>query len=117
MIELNLELKKSILKKLNENRNEEESLECWFDEKLLSEFGNCEIRTVKELTTEDEGKYQYGGTIYRVCLNKEATDMCIMETWSRSGSYYSDYYYGYNELQPCEEYTRTIVDWKVVKYE
>lgn len=117
MIELNLELKKSILKKLNENRDQCESLGDWFDEKLLSEFGSCEIRTVKELTTEDEDKYQYGGTIYRVCLDNSPTDMLLKETWWRSGSYYTDYYYEYNELQPCEEYTRTIVDWKVVKYE
>lgn len=116
MINLTLEMKKNILNKLNENR-EDCSLEYWFNEELLSELGNYDIREVEELATEDEGKYQYGGTVHRILLDNKETDMCIMETWSRSGSYYSDYYYNYDKLCLCEQYTRTVVDWKVIECE
>ena len=116
MIKLSLDLKKEILKKLNKNRDQEYSIEGWFDKELLSEFGyhDYEFHIVDELLTEDDGKWQNGGSIYQVYMNNRETDMYIMETWARSGSYYSDYYYVFDDLQLCEKYTRTIEDWRVI---
>lgn len=117
MIKLDLELKKAILNKLNENYYEDDPIAYWFSKQILSEFGNYNIKEVEELDVEDEGKYQYGGTIYRILLDDKETDMTFMETWSRSGSYFTEYYYSYNKFDLCEQYTRTIVDWKVIECE
>lgn len=115
MINLELEMKKNILNKLNEFHDNEISVNGWFKKEFLSEFGNYVIKELEALPVEDEGKYQYGGTIYQVYLDEEETDMFIMETWSRNGSYYSDYYYWFDEMQLCEQVQRIITDWAVIK--
>ena len=70
------------------------------------------VEELEKDTIEDSGKYQNGGTTYqlvsfdtKVCSypsNSSITErfnVTIYEKWSRSGSYYSDYYYTYYKPQ------------------
>ena len=76
-------------------------------------LGLEQIEEVEDLGWDDEGKYQYGGSVV-----KDTTDNThFMITQSRSGSYYSDYYYGTPEVVQVEPKVETItrVVWKEVK--
>nr|DAG17526.1 MAG TPA: hypothetical protein [Bacteriophage sp.] len=122
-IKLDLELKKQIIKALGglafrDGYGEDVSFYDSNDlDDTLKKFGDVYLDVAKELDVDDEGKYQYGGMIYRVYKDGEPTDMYIRETWSRSGSYFSDYYYSYDELELVEPYTKTITieDYRVVE--
>lgn len=120
-IKLDLELKKEIIKVLQGSRThdswgEEDSFYNSDWEEKLKELGNFVVESYEELDVKDEGKYQYGGEIFRVYKGGKPTDMYIRETWNRSGSYFSDYYYSYDEIELVEPYTKTIKvkDFRVV---
>lgn len=122
-IKLDLELKKQIIEALDalafrDGYGEDRSFYDSNDlDDTLKKFGDVYLNVAKELDIDDEGKYQYGGMIYRVYKDGEPTDMYIRETWSRSGSYFSDYYYSYDELELVEPCTKTITieDYRVVE--
>lgn len=121
-IKLDLELKKQIIEALDalafrDSYGEDRSFYDSNDlDDTLKKFGDVYLDVAKELDIDDEGKYQYGGMIFRVYKDGEPTDMYIRETWSRSGSYFSDYYYTYDNLELVEPYTKTITieDYRVV---
>lgn len=120
-IKLDLELKKEIIKVLEASRTcdawgEEDSFYYSNWKENLKELGNFVVESYEELDVKDDGKYQYGGEIFRVYKDGKPTDMYIRETWSRSGSYFSDYYYIYDEIELVEPYTKTIEvkDFRVV---
>lgn len=127
MIELSLELKKNILNKLNENNNHSMSVESWFTKETLSEFGNYNICKIDELTLEDETGFQYEGAVYRVLLNDKETDMTFLSTWQLEEYSFTfltifkedigKTYLIYHDLDLCEKYEKTIVDWKVIECE
>lgn len=122
-IKLDLELKKQIIEALDalafrDSYGEDRSFYDSNDlDDTLKKFGDVYLDVAKELDVDDEGKYQYGGMIYRVYKDGKPTDMYIRETWSRSGSYFSGYYYSYDELELVEPYTKTITieDYRVVE--
>lgn len=122
-IKLDLELKKQIIEALDalafrDSYGEDRSFYDSNDlDDTLKKFGDVYLDVAKELDVDDEGKYQYGGMIYRVYKDGKSTDMYIRETWSRSGSYFSGYYYSYDELELVEPYTKTITieDYRVVE--
>lgn len=121
-IKLDLELKKQIIEALDglafrDGYGEDVGVYDSNDlDDTLKKFGDVYLDVAKELDIDDEGKYQYGGMIYRVYKDGKPTDMYIRETWSRSGSYFSDYYYTYDNLELVEPYTKTITieDYRVV---
>lgn len=121
-IKLDLELKKQIIEALDalafrDSYGEDRSFYDSNDlDDTLKKFGDVYLDVAKELDVDDEGKYQYGGMIYRVYKDGKPTDMYIRETWSRSGSYFEGYYYTYDELELVEPYTKTITieDYRVV---
>ncbi len=72
-----------------------------------------QVIEVEDLGWDDEGKYQYGGSV----VKDTTDDTHFMITQSRSGSYYSDYYYGTPEVTRVKPTLETItrVVWKEVK--
>ena len=67
------------------------------------------IKCLEEDSWDDQGKYQYGGTTYQLvsydknikgyCCNNSIVDLFDIEIYhpvTRSGSYFSDYYYTYH---------------------
>ena len=79
----------------------------------------------EELDIEDEGKYQYGGCIYAIGLLDEEKGYGVKgeplfymeQDFSRSGSYFSDYYYDYEEPYVVEKVEKvvTITSWKRIE--
>lgn len=71
---------------------------------------------VEELEIVDEGKYQNGGSIYAIGITDENEDggikgiplFYIEQDFTRSGSYYSDYYYDYEKPYRVKKITETI---------
>ena len=75
---------------------------------------------IEEEDIEDEGKYQNGSTIYGIGLLKEDNSyeikgdilFYIKQDFSRSGSYYTDYYYTYEKpyiVKKVEKIIKTII--------
>ena len=94
----------------NERHNKEEEYSVC--EGLIFKFNgiNYGLIEVGEQQVTDEGKYQYGGETYQLVefdktitsypCDKSITkkfNLFVDEGWSRSGSYFSDYYYTYEE--------------------
>lgn len=94
----------------NERHNKDEDYSVC--ERLRFDFDgiNYALIEVYEDSISDEGKYQYGGEIYQLVefdkaiasypCEKSITkkfNLFVRENWSRSGSYFSDYYYEYEE--------------------
>ena len=73
------------------------------------------INEKEELSVSDVGKYQCGGTIYQV-INKHTGEEIglIKQDWTRSGSYFSDYYYSYETPYPVKKIKKVI---EVEQYE
>ena len=77
------------------------------------------------LTVEDDGKYQFGSTIYGIGLLDEVRGygtkgdvlFHIRQDFARSGSYYSDYYYDYEKPYLVEQVTKVITTtlWKAIE--
>lgn len=72
-------------------------------------------RTEEELDTVSEGKYEYGGTVYAVGImnddfNIESPLFFMEQSFTRSGSYFSDYYYEFDAptMVVPKEVTKTI---------
>jgi hypothetical protein len=71
---------------------------------------------VEELETVDEGKYQNGGSVYAIGISDKEKSWKIQGTplffieqdFTRSGSYYSDYYYDYEKPYRVKKITETI---------
>ncbi len=94
------ELLLKIIKKLQEN-------ECSFEDNGAKiegiSYGICEFR---EDAWIDEGKYQYTNETGRLCSFDEnwnvieKFDIYLDQPISRSGSYYSDWYYMYQPIEP-----------------
>ena len=80
---------------------------------------------VDVLSVEDDGKYQYGSTIYGIGLLDEERGygtkgdvlFHIKQDFNRSGSYYSDYYYDYEKPYVVEQVTKVITttEWEMVE--
>lgn len=76
---------------------------------------------VEELSTEDDGKYQFGGTIYAIGVLKEEDGYGIVEPlfyieqdFARCGSYFSDYYYEYESPYIVEQKEITQIVWRAI---
>lgn len=77
---------------------------------------------VEKLKTIDEGKYQYGGSIYAIGVSKEdgysivEPLFYVRQGFSKSGSYFSDYQYEYEELEIVErkEELKLVVSWESI---
>ncbi|MBZ9693263.1 hypothetical protein [Clostridium sp. M14] len=78
---------------------------------------------IEELPTEDEGKYQYGGTIYGFGIYDEEKEYGIIgeplffieQDFTKTGSYYSEQYYEYEEPYLVEKKEKTIIVWESIK--
>ncbi|MBY6838679.1 hypothetical protein [Clostridium botulinum] len=78
---------------------------------------------IEELPTEDEGKYQYGGTIYGVGIHNAEKEYGIIgeplffieQDFTKTGSYYSEQYYEYEEPYLVEKKEKTIIVWESIK--
>ena len=80
---------------------------------------------VDVLSVEDDGKYQYGSTIYGIGLLDEERGygtkgdvlFHIKQDFNRSGSYYSDYYYDYEKPYVVEQVTKVITttEWEAIE--
>ena len=94
----------------NEIRNKDEDYSVC--ESLQFDFDGLDYALIEvyEDSISDEGKYQYGGEIYQLVefdkaiasypCEKSITkkfNLFVRENWTRSGSYFSDYYYTYEE--------------------
>ena len=83
---------------------------------LLVDGIKYDYEEVEVLPVDDEGKYQYGSTIYGIGLLDEERGygtkgdiiFHIKQDFSRSGSYYSEYYYEYEEPYFVEQITKVI---------
>ena len=99
------------LKRIIEDKYESYSEYSICDNGLIFEFNgiNYGLIEVGEQQVTDEGKYQYGGETYQfVSFNSnkksyprnsniiDKFNLFVDEGWSRSGSYFSDYYYEYD---------------------
>lgn len=94
----------------------------------ITEFDYVELNGIKfsyeefdELQIEDEGKYQYGGTIYSIGILDEEKGYGIKDTlfyirqdFIRSGSYFSDYYYEYEEPYIVKRRQVISFEWRAV---
>lgn len=78
---------------------------------------------IEELPTEDEGKYQYGGTIYGIGKydNQKGYGIIgeplffIEQDFTKTGSYYSEQYYEYDEPYVVERKEKTVIVWESIK--
>lgn len=94
-------------------------------EKLIVDGITYTYEEVEELTTEDEGKYQNGGCIYAIGVADKEEGwkiegeplFYIEQDFTRSGSYYSDYYYDYEKPYRVEKVKKVIEveEWACVK--
>ena len=78
-------------------------------------------KEIEELDVEDEGKYQTGGTIYAIGILDEEKGYGIKETlfyieqdFTRSGSYFSEYYYEFESPYVVEQREIVKTIWKAV---
>ena len=93
----------------NERRNKDEDYSVC--ESLRFDFDGFDYALIEvdEDSISDEGKYQYGGEIYQFVefdkaiasypCEKSITkkfNLFVREDWTRSGSYFSNYYYEYD---------------------
>lgn len=108
-----MEFKKELLMEVMEySIGEEIEFE---DEELDSEYKDTYIKIIEVGDWISEGKYEYCWWVF------EYNDKYYMLTNSRSGSYYSDYYYGSDDwdgVVDCDEVERVEVvthDWRIVK--
>lgn len=80
---------------------------------------------IKSMKWESQGKYDNGESIWQIGIaDDECTwkikedgefDLYIMQTASRNGSYYSDYYYEYEEPFIVESREIVTTEWVEVK--
>ena len=78
-------------------------------------------KEIEELETLDEGKYQNGGSVYAIGIADKEKDwkiegeplFYIEQDFTRSGSYFSDYYYEYEKPYRVKKETKiiTIEEW------
>lgn len=75
----------------------------------LSEYFNPEII--------DDGKYQYGEKIFCVgeALQEDYEPFYVSQTFIRTGSYYSEFYYEYDKFKIVKPVEVVKVDWYVVE--
>lgn len=65
----------------------------------------------------DDGKYQFKNEIFELFKNGEGTEVFYGQGVTRSGSYYTDYYYEYESLREVKMVEKTIVVKKWVDIE
>lgn len=106
MIILPYEERLKVLNKLNENYDEKKS----FEERNF----DYDFRWIEDLKEGLEEKYPWGATIYRLFIGGEETNMTIMETWERNGSYDTGFNYKYEKLDLCEQFKKVVTDWKII---
>ena len=69
----------------------------------------------ERLTTEDEGKYQFGGTVYRIISNNPLDcDFFIRQDFYQTGSYYSYQEVTYEQPYIVEKVPIQTYKWKAV---
>lgn len=77
-------------------------------ERLFRDEENDDFEHVEDGDWEDEGKYCNSFVVYK---KKGTEDHYLLNVW-RSGSYFSDYEYGYGtELIPVEKKEVMITQW------
>ena len=104
---------------LNVNFEELEHMDLEEAKKIVSHFNNeddCEelgatidgieygLDIIDETNWDDQGKYQYKDVTGVLCKTSEdgsvtKYDIAVTQYITRSGSYFSDYYYDYDPLQ------------------
>lgn len=94
---MNLEEAKKIVSHFN-NEDDFEELGAMIDG---IEYG---LKIVDETNWDDQGKYQFKdvtGVLCKILENDSVTkyDIAVTQYITRSGSYFSDYYYDYDPLQ------------------
>ena len=124
--------KKSKLDKSTNNRLVSLEIQKSFCESIgeedMEDLDPVEINGVKygwneesELTTVDEGKYQYGGKIYAVGLLDEGGYgakeplFYVRQNFTKPGSYYSCQEWIYDVPYPVEKVEKIIEDWRQIK--
>lgn len=100
LIELGLKLKRIIGKKELEDGDYELPYGVYFNIDKRHEWVS-------------DGKYDSSECVVRVIVDGSPTDLYLQQFVSRSGSYYSDYEYYYNEVEIVEKKTKvvTVVDY------
>lgn len=114
-----LELYKEILGRFNDELDGE-NMECIDKVEVNGITYSYEEEDVED--TIDEGKYQYGGTIYAIGVSKEdgfgivEPLFYVKQDFTKSGSYFSHQEYEYEELYIVEkkEEVKIITSWKSV---
>lgn len=105
---------------LNVNYDELEEMDLEKAKKIISNFSKDEfiedveyedngvrygVKIIDKGSWDDQGKYQFREDIGVLCEYNDnynivkLFDIAITQSMSRTGSYYSDYYYEYNELE------------------
>lgn len=79
------------------------------------EYDNSTWEMILEetLPVEDDGKYSFGGHVFRV-FNEDNEDECfyVLQGFSRSGSYFSEYYYDFEKPCLCVKKTKMVEYWE-----
>ena len=113
---MNKELINKIMNKIVENSNEDSSLEDF--EPIEIDGTKYTVSEKEELTTEDGGKYQYGGTVFSVGILDEDKGYDIIgeplfyieQDFAQCGSYfeYQERIYGEPYIVKQKEIKKTI---------
>lgn len=109
----NLELYKRICKEFGKKENIEQ---IEFVEIDGVKYTYCEV---EHLETTDEGKYQYGGTIYGIGVLKDEYDIeeilfYISQDFTQTGSYYSHQEREYEKPYIVEEKQVIKTVWRAI---
>lgn len=109
----------NLMEGLNVNFKELEHMDLEEAKKIVSHFNNEDyyeelgatidgvkygLDFVDETDWDDQGKYQYKNVTGILCKSSEdgsvtKYDIAVTQYITRSGSYFSDYYYDYDQLQ------------------
>lgn len=81
------------------------------------------IELVESLPTIDEGKYQYGGNVFKVGVFNEDKKhgiegdilFYIRQNFTQCGSYFSEQYFEYDEVYEVEPKEIVKIEWEAVK--
>ena len=115
-------LSKEIIKQIP--NGDEDGIES-LREDLVVDGVKYSYNVTEELEIKDDGKYQFGSSIYGIGLLNTEKGYDIMgdvlfyikQDFNRSGSYYSDYYYEYEKPYLVEQVTKVITttEWEVIR--
>lgn len=123
----------NLMEGLNVNFEELEHMDLEEAKKIVSHFNNEDdfeelsttidgieygLKIVGETDWDDQGKYQYKDVTGVLCENLEdgsvtKYDIAVTQYITRSGSYFSDYYYQYDPLQ-VDQLVQKVIPQQVI---